>query len=78
MKSNQIDFCKDIVTATVADELSHLDKKPATAALQEFMRTKTYELLLDSDSMLFLESPTYILDMVAAERNNDWEDWLEV
>ena len=78
MKVNQIDFCKDIVTAAVAGELARLNRKPPTATLQEFMRTKTYELLLDSDSMLFLESPAYILDMVAAERNNDWEDWLEV
>ena len=42
------------------------------------MTTKTFSLLFDPESYLFMESPSYVLEMLEAERNEDWDSWLEV
>ena len=42
------------------------------------MKSKTYALLINPESFLYLESPAYVLDMVDAEQRGDWDRWLEV
>jgi hypothetical protein len=71
-------FTIDIVAAKVAEMLSCETGKPATEALRDFMATKTYQLLLNPKSFLFLESPAYIADMITAEQSGDWDTWLEI
>jgi len=41
------------------------------------MKTKTYALLFDEHSLLYLESAEYIFDMLQAEQRGDWERWKE-
>ena len=47
-------------------------------ALRQFAKTKTYDLLEDNESMLYVESEPYILDMLRSELNEDWENWLKI
>jgi hypothetical protein len=42
------------------------------------MATKTYDLLIESGSYLYLESAEYVLDMLDAELSGDWERWMEI
>jgi len=41
------------------------------------MKTKTYALLFDENSLLYLESAEYTFDMLQAEQREDWEYWTE-
>jgi high-affinity K+ transport system ATPase subunit B len=75
---NQIAFIVKVLTANVAEELAALSGKPTTDALREFMSTKTYNVLMKPNSLLYRESPAYVVDMVKAERSGDWSRWLEV
>ncbi|MDR1299349.1 MAG: hypothetical protein LBJ84_03760, partial [Oscillospiraceae bacterium] len=68
----------DVVAAKVAEIMSRETGKAPTEALREFMATKTYQLLLNPKSYLFLESPLYVAEMVDAEMAGDWDTWLEV
>jgi hypothetical protein len=43
-----------------------------------FMTTKTYELLANPKSYLYLEAASYVEDMLNAELSGDWESWMEV
>ena len=49
-----------------------------TEALRFLMGTKTYKLLNDPESFLYLESIEYVLDMLDAEIQGDTERWVEV
>jgi hypothetical protein len=71
-------FTIDILAAKVAEQLSCGSDKSQTETLRDFMATKTYQLLLNPKSFLFLESPAYIIEMVNAEQAKDWDTWLEV
>ena len=77
MSEQKIQLCIDALTADVADKLAQESCITITAALQEFMRTKTYALLFDEPSLLYLESAEYIFDMLQAEQCGDWERWKE-
>jgi hypothetical protein len=66
------------LTANVAEELAEISGKTATTALRDFMATKTYNVLIKPDTLLYRESPAYVVDMVEAEQSGDWERWLEV
>ena len=70
-----IPFCIDALTARVAEEYAKTKKLSNTEALQFFMSTKTYELLIDPKSYLYLESMEYVFDMLEAELSEDWERW---
>ena len=48
-----------------------------TDAIRKLMATQTYDLLLDPESYLHLESAEYILDMLDAEQRIDWNRWTE-
>lgn len=73
-----IQFCINILTAQTAARFAEKNNMTPTNALRTFFGTKTYELLLNADSYLYLESMEYVLDMWEAEINNDWERWLEI
>ena len=77
MNEQKIQLCIDALTADVADKIAQEAGIEITAALQEFMKTKTYSLLFDERSPLYLESAEYIFDMLQAEQRGDWEHWKE-
>ena len=77
MNKQKIQFCIDALAADVADKLTQESNTDITIALQEFMKTKTYALLFDENSLLYLETAEYIFDMLQAEQRGDWERWKE-
>ena len=77
MNYQKINICIDALAADVADKLAEEKGITITAALQEFMKTKTYALLFDDNSLLYLESAEYIYDMLKAEQHGNWEYWRE-
>jgi len=72
-----VQFCMDTLAAEVAAYYARANGMSATEALRRFMETRTFDLLMDTRSYLYLESAEYVLDMLAAERNGDWEKWVE-
>jgi len=78
MSGHKIQLCIDAVTADVADKFARESGLTTTAALQEFMKSKTYELLFNEQSFLYLESAEYVYDMLDSERCGDWTRWMEV
>jgi len=77
MSEQKIQLCIDALAADVADKLAQDSAMDITAALQEFMKTKTYALLFDERSLLYLESAEYVFDMLQSEQRGDWERWRE-
>ncbi len=77
MSEEKIQLCIDALAADVADMLARESGIDITAALQELMETKTYALLFDQHSLLYLESAEYVFDMLEAERRGDWARWRE-
>ena len=77
MNEQKIHLCIDALTADVADMLAKESSITITVALQEFMKTKTYELLFEDQSLLYLESAEYVFDMLKAEQRGDWAHWRE-
>ena len=73
-----VPFCIDALTVRVAEEYAKANNMPNTDSLRFFMSTKTYELLIDPKSYLYLESLEYILDMLDAELKADWDRWYEI
>ena len=71
-------FIINLIVTNVVDTLAKNSDKNVTEALRELMKSKTYTLLINPESYLFLESPTYVLDMIDAEQCEDWDRWLEV
>lgn len=77
MNTCTIELCIDALTADVANKIAQESAISITCALQQFMKTKTYELLFNEQSLLYLESAEYIYDMLESEQNKDWERWKE-
>jgi hypothetical protein len=77
MNMAKIQLCVDALTADVSDMLAQENGMSATEALRQFMRTKTYELLFNEQSLLYLESAEYIYDMLKSEQSGDWQRWRE-
>jgi hypothetical protein len=77
MNEQKIQLCIDALAADVADKFAQESDTDITVALQEFMKTKTYELLFDENSLLYFETAEYIFDMLQAEQRGDWERWRE-
>jgi hypothetical protein len=73
-----IDVCIESITAQIADAYAEKNKIPVTDVIRMFMTTKTYELLTNPKSYLYLESAAYVEDMLSAELSGDWESWMEV
>jgi hypothetical protein len=72
-----VQLCVDSLTADVADMLAKEKSLDVTAALQKFMTSKTYELLFDEHSLLYLESAGYIYEMLCDEYAGNWNRWRE-
>ena len=73
-----VPFCINAHTVRIAEEYAKKNTLSNTDALRFFMSTKTYELLIDPESYLYLESPEYILDMLDAELSEDWDRWYQI
>ena len=73
-----IPFCIDAHTVRVAQEYAKLNGMSNTDALRFFISTKTFELLINQKSYLYLESLEYILDMLDAELSEDWDRWYKI
>ena len=73
-----VPFCIDALTVRISEEYAKTNGISNTEALRIFMSTKTYELLIDPKSYLYLESMEYILDMLDAEFCEDWDRWFEI
>ena len=78
LTKKSIQFCIDTVTARVAQKIAQEKQMQHTEALRFFMASKTFGLLIEPKSYLFLESAEYTLDMLDAEISGDLERWLEV
>ena len=76
LTKKSIQFCIDTVTARVAEMFAKNRNIPHTEALRFFIASKTFNLLIEPDSYLFLESAEYTLDMLESEIKGDWERWL--
>ncbi|MDR1396740.1 MAG: hypothetical protein LBJ14_03290 [Desulfarculales bacterium] len=77
-EEKNIELCQDVLATRVAQMIAERDRITQTEAIRKLMATQTYDLLLDPESYLHLESAEYILDMYNAERRGDWERWMEV
>ena len=78
VNDNVIEVCIESIAAQVADAYAEKQKIPVTDAMRLFMTTKTYELLTNPKSYLYLESAAYVEDMLDAELSGNWESWMEV
>jgi len=77
-ENKSIELCQDILATRLVQMIADRDSTTLTEALRKLMVTQTYDLLLDSESYLHLESVEYIWDMLAAEQRGDWERWMEI
>jgi len=78
VNDNVVEVCIESIAAQVADAYAEKQKIPVTDAMRVFITTKTYELLANPKSYLYLESAAYVEDMLNAEMSGDWESWMEV
>ena len=78
LTKKSIQFCIDTVIARVAEKLAEEKGISNTDALRFFMASKTYNLLVEPKSYLFLESAEYTLDMLDAEIKGDLDRWMEI
>ena len=76
-EKKRIEHCQDILAARLAQMIAERDDITPTEAIRKLMATQTYDLLLDPESYLHLESAEYILDMLDAEQRGDWNRWTE-
>ncbi|MDR1329755.1 MAG: hypothetical protein LBK23_09165 [Oscillospiraceae bacterium] len=78
INEGMINIAIEALTAQVADSYAEAQGIPVTEALQFFMTTKTFELLINPKSYLCLETAPYVEDMLNAELSGDWDSWMEV
>jgi len=78
VNDNVIEVCIESIAAQITDAYAEKQKIPVTDAIRLFITTKTYELLTNPKSYLYLESAPYVEDMLNAELSGDWESWMEV
>ncbi|MDR0382018.1 MAG: hypothetical protein LBH86_08525 [Oscillospiraceae bacterium] len=78
VNDNIVEICIESIAAQVADAYADKQGISVTDAMRLFMTTKTYELLTNPKSFLYLEAAPYVEDMLGAELAGDWESWMEV
>jgi len=78
VNDNVRDVCIESIAAQVADAYAEKQNTSVTDAMRLFMTTKTYELLINPKSYLYLEAAPYVEDMLSAELSGDWDNWMEV
>jgi hypothetical protein len=78
VNDNIVEICIESIAAQVTDAYAEKQNIFVTDAMRLFMTTKTYELLTNPKSYLYLEAAPYVEDMLNAEFSSDWESWMEV
>jgi len=78
LSNETIRYSIDTLAAEVVEKYAINNDMNLTDALKLFMKTKTFDLLCDPESFLYLESVEYVYDMLEAELEEDMERWLEV
>ena len=78
VNDNVIEVCIESIAAQVANAYAEKQKMTVTDAIRMFITTKTYELLTNPKSYLYLESAAYVEDMLNAELSGNLELWMEV
>jgi len=78
VNDNVVEICIESLVAQVVDTYAEKQNISVTDAMRLFMTTKTYELLTNPKSYLYLEAAPYVEDMLNAELSGDWESWMEV
>ena len=78
VNDNVVEVCIESIAAQVSDTYAEKQNLPVTDAMRLFMATKTYELLTNPKSYLYLEAAPYVEDMLDAELSGDWESWMEI
>ena len=78
VNDNVVEICIESLVAQVVDTYAEKQDISVTDAMRLFMTTKTYELLTNPKSYLYLEAAPYVEDMLNAELSGDWESWMEV
>ena len=78
VNNNPVEFCIDILATRIAEEIVKQKRINTKEAIRFFLSTKTYVLLIDKESCLYLESLEYIMDMLSAEEEENWSWWFEV
>ena len=78
VNDNIVEVCVESIAAQVVDSYAEKQNIPVTDALRLFIATKTYELLANPKSYLYLEAAAYVEEMMDAELSGDWESWMEV
>jgi hypothetical protein len=78
VNGNIVRVCIESIAAQVVDAYAENNGIAVTDAIRLFMATKTYELLANPKSYLYLEAAPYVEEMLNAELSGDWESWMEV
>jgi len=78
VNDNVVEICIESISAQVADAYAEKQRIHISDAMRLFFTTKTYELLTNPKSYLYLESAAYVEDMLDAELSDDWKSWMEV
>ena len=78
VNDNIIEVCIESITAQVVDAYAEKQGITVTDAMRLFMTTKTYELLVNPKSFLYLEAAPYVEDMLISELSGNWKSWMEV
>lgn len=78
VNDNIIEICIESITAQVVDGYAEKQNITVINAMRLFLTTKTYELLSNPKSYLYLEAAPYVEDMLDAELSGDWESWMTV
>jgi len=78
VNDNIVEICIESITAQVVDVYAARMEISVIEAMRLFMTTKTYALLANPKSYLYLESAVYVEDMLNAELAGNWGSWMEV
>jgi len=78
VNESMINIAIESLIAQVSDIYAETNSMPVTEAMRFFMTTKTFELLINPKSFLYLESAGYVEDMLNAELTEDWDRWMEI
>lgn len=80
MSLSQIDIyeAKEDMISGLVVKICNIYNVTLEVALRELMRTKTYQVLCDTKSNLYLETIDYVFDKLCAELSGNWEDWRKI
>lgn len=76
LSESEIYEAKGIIIVFLVQSLCIVYMLNSDAAYNKLLRTKTYQLLLDTVPNLYMESREYVHDKLLAELRGDWDRWL--